>query len=180
MKEYDRYHMNFDGKSMKASMAAMGIGVFLLFVNFFGWKPLWQVKFLDWIFAFGVPVAVGVTYIVLGRFRQLNAPGIYAILGAVLCLCLLVCSFTTGSAVRIVLSVIWYILCGLTLIGVAGGALPGKLPASLFFGIALAVRVLFFDLTNFFGTNWIREGSALAMLLALTLLPGAFRSSKKI
>ncbi len=179
MKQYDRYQMDFNSRSMKASMACMGISVFLLFIYFFGWRALWQTKAADWIFSFGLPVAVGVAYIVLGRFRQRNAPGMFAILGTVLCLCLMMGSLASGSLVRIILSLIWYGLCAWMLILAAGGYLPGKLPASLFFGMALFVRLVFFDLINIWGVNWLQELSVAAMLLALTLLPVTFRSTKK-
>ncbi len=179
MKHYDRYQMNFDSRSMKASMASMGIGVFFLFVYFFGWRALWQTTAADWIFSFGLPVAVGVAYIILGRFHRRNAPGMFALLGAVLCLCLMISSLSSGSVVRIILSLVWYALCAWLLMLAAGGNLPGKLPVSMFFGTALTVRLVFFDLMNLRSVNWIREIAVIAMLLALTLLPVAFQSTKK-
>ncbi len=179
LKRYDRYQMDFTGNWMKASLASMGLSVFLLAVYYFGWLNLSTVKIGKVILGLIFPMLLCLGYIVLLRFMKLNAPGVYGILGAALCLVLMGGNILAGGMVRMILSIVGYALCGVIIIFCAGGFLPGRLPASLAFGCAFAVRLLFFDLLRFRKVNWLEEAAVLLILLALTCLPMTFKSTKK-
>ena len=100
-----------------------------------------------------------------------NAPGLYGMIGAALCLSVLIASFTTGSPVRIILAIVWYALTALILIGTVGGYLPGRMLAGLMFAIAALVRLLFYDFGHLGLISWVRELGVLSMLASLGCLP---------
>lgn len=179
LKRYGRYQMALEGNWMKASMACIGLSVVMLGVYYLMWLSPSAWKPVNLIFGLLLPVAASLTYVILGRIVRLNAPGVYAILGAVFCILLIVGSFFSGSILRIILAVIWYLLTAVVLLASAGGYLPGKLPASLMFGAALLVRLLAFDLPRLRRTNWIEEGAMLLILVGLACLPKAFKSVRE-
>ncbi len=180
LKQYHRYQMDFSGSWMKGSLASMGLAVFLLAVYYFGWINLSAVKIGKLILGLILPMLLCLGYIVLLRFVKLNAPGVYGIIGAALCLVLMGGNILAGGLLRMILSIVGYALCSVILIFCVGGYLPGKLPASLTFGIAFAVRLLFFDLLRFRKVNWLEEAAVLLILLALTCLPMALKPAKKV
>ncbi|MBE6986047.1 MAG: hypothetical protein E7433_01290 [Ruminococcaceae bacterium] len=91
-----------------------------------------------------LPLSLCAGYIVLLRAVKLNAPGIFAILGAAFCLMVMIWNFSTGDILRILLSVVFYLLSGLVLLATAGGYLPGRLLSSGLFLALLVFRYLMY------------------------------------
>ncbi len=177
MKIYDRYQMDFEGKWMSASLIGVGAAIFFLAVYYLGWPGPAGVGAGTIIFSLVLPLLAGIVFIVLARFLRLNAPGIFAILGAVFGLVLFAGSFDYG-VLRMIFAILLYLIGITALLACAGGFLPGRLPVSLFFGCAFCIRVLI-ALLNLSSTVWLREVAALFMLLTLTCLPMAFKSTKR-
>lgn len=176
MKQYHRYHMDFTGKWAKASGICMGASLFLLAVYYFCVTPFGDHGVMEILFCLCLPLIASVAYVVLLRVLRWDAPGIYGILGALLCLSFLVGVFFSGSVVRIILGVVWYALCALVLLAALGGYLPGKLPSSAVFGISIAIRLIFFDIGKLGLAQWIGEGATLCAMASLVCLPMALVS----
>jgi len=173
LKKYHRYRMQFTGKWERATAIGMGASVFLLAVYFFLMRGLGSIKVGEAVFLLTLPLLLSIAYLVLLRYVRLDSPGVFAILGAVFCLVLMISTFTSGSILRMILGCIWYGFSALLLLACAGGFLPGTLPASLVFRVAFVVRLLF-DLKLRSLGAWVYEASALALILALSCLPMLF------
>ncbi len=174
MKVYHRYQMDFNGKWMKGSLLGVAFAVILLAAYYLCWPGLQGVGVAEILFSMALPMIIATAYIVLARLMRLNAPGVYAIIGAALCVVLIISLLDMGL-VRLVLGILCYILGGAALLACAGGFLPGRLPVSLIFSAAFAVRLVL-DLLNFRATHWLAEGAILAILLSLICMPRAFKA----
>ena len=179
MKQYHRYEMNFDSAWVSNASLCMGISLFasaLYYLGFTNFKdvPAWELTVCFWL-----PMILGFTYLVLLRVKQWNAPGAYAILGAVLCVVLLLQSLRSGNIGQIIISLPLYIISAVVLLVVMGGFFPAKLPAMLMFGITIGVRVVVFDLVGLTFAQWITEAATLACLASLLFLPMGTKEIEK-
>lgn len=177
MKQYNRYVMNPDSKWTNASVLCMAGALFSLAVYYFGLRGLISVGFLEAVFCLFLPLILMGAFIALIHFMKWNAPGLFAIIGALLCAFLLIGLFGSGSALRIILGIIWYPLSALILIGCAGGYLPGKKPAVYAFPIAILFRLIF-NLGKIGLFGWVYELSAILILAALACLMMSFEAKK--
>lgn len=148
----------------------MGLSVFLRMLCYFGLTNLGDLGFGSVLFVVILPLLLSVGQIVVLRLLRWDAPGIHAILAAVLCLLLLIGTFFTGSVLRILLGVLWYGLSAAVILACAGGYLPGRLPAAGMLWIAALVRLLAFDLGSLSLTGWIGEASVLLAICAYACL----------
>ena len=177
MKQYNRYVMNPDGKWTRASVLCMAGGLFTLAVYYFGLRGLISVGFLEAVFCLFLPLILMAGYIALIHFMKWNAPGLFAIMGLLLCVFLFFGTFGSGSVLRIILGVIWYPLCALILVACAGGYLPGKQPAVYAFPIAIFFRIIL-NLGRIGLFGWVYEISAMLTLAALACLMMSFEAKK--
>jgi hypothetical protein len=177
MKQYNRYVMNPDGKWTKASVLCMAGALFTLAVYYFGLRGLISVGFLEAVFCLFLPLILMAGFIVLIHFLKWNAPGLFALIGLLLCVFLFFGIFGSGSFLRIILGVVWYPLSALVLVACAGGYLPGKQPAVFVFPIAIFFRVIF-NLGNAGLFGWVYEISAILTLAALGCLMMSFEAKK--
>lgn len=166
-KQYCRYLINFESKWVRACSVLMGLGFFSCLLYYFAIASLRDVGVQELIFALLMGILLCGGFVVCVTCLHLNAPGLYAIMGAVQCLCILILSFTTGNTLRIILSVLWYAVAALVLLKTAGGYLPGKLLAGSMFFIPAIVRILFFDLGSLGILTWVRELSVLCTLAGI-------------
>ena len=169
MKQYHRYRMDFQSHWLRWSAVCVGLAMFLRVICYLGFQYIEETQGLFW--KLWLPVALGLGYTVLLRGFRFNAPGIYAIIGVLMCVSLLAGAFTSGNIMRILLALPGYILCGGVLILCAGGYLPGRLPAAVCFGVLLGCRVLLFDLGRVSGMDLMTTFADWASLAALVCLP---------
>lgn len=179
LKQYLRYQIDFTGKWVQPSALLMGLAFFLRLVYYLCLVSLHDCGIGEIIFSMLLPLLLTCCYIVLLRVVKLNAPGIYGILGAALCLLLLIGSFFTGNPLRIVLSILAYMAAGVVLIATAGGYLPGKLLSSVLFALPLICRFLFYSLGGLNIIQWFQEASALLILASLFCLTRSFTELKR-
>ncbi len=177
MKQYYRYVMDPDGKWTKRSLLCMAGALVTLVLYYFGFRGLISVGFLEAVFCLFLPLILMVAYIVLIHFKRWNAPGLFAIIGLLLCVFLFFGIFGSGSVLRIILGAIWYPLMALILVGCAGGYLPGKQPAVFAFPIAMVFRIVI-NLGRIGLFSWVYELSSILTLAALACLMMSFESKK--
>lgn len=178
MNRYRKYQMDFDSKAIWFSGIGMGMPIFLLAVYYLFLQEIGQVPLGKQILYLWSPIVLSFAYLVLLRIVRWNAPGVFAIVGAAMCLLLMIQLFFTGNALRIVLGIVAYLAGGGLLILCAGGYLPGRMVASLPFLAVLVVRLLCFR--NASGWLWLPEIASLSMIAGLMLLPVAFREGKPL
>lgn len=178
MKQYHRYQMNFEGKAFWLSCIFMGIPILLLSVYFLFLKDISEitggVKFL-YLWA---PLLLCCVYLLLLWVIHWNAPGVYAILGALFSILLIAQLFANGDLLRSILGMVGYLVCGGLLILSAGGWLPGRLPAALCYGFMLLMRLLCYGFGRVSGSQWLVEVSILSILAGLMFLPIAMIPGK--
>lgn len=171
LKQYVHYQMDFSGKCVKICAAFMGFSFFLRFVYYFGFTNLKDVGFIEILSSMLCSIALTGAFVFLLSWIRLNAPGLYGILGSVGCALLIFGSFFSGSVLRIVLAVIWYIPAAVILVATVGGFLPGRILASFMFIFPAVVRLLFWDIGHLNVWQWAGELAALCLLAGLGWLP---------
>ena len=177
-KQYTRYQIDFRGKWVMPSALLMGLSFFFRIVYYFGLTNFAACGFGEIVFCMALPILVCGIYIVMLSALKWNAPGVYGILGAILCLLLLIWSFSTGDVLRIVLSVIVYLSAGVVLIATVGGYLPGRLLSSALFFVPLVCRFFFYDLGILGIFDYFLEASVLFMLASLFALTRSLKEAK--
>lgn len=169
-KQYARYQMDFKGKWANTSAVLMGLSFFLRVVYYFGLTNLSACGVGEILFHMALPLLLCGVYIALLSGAKLNAPGIYGMIGAALCVLMVLWGFSTGSVVRVILGLICYLFAGAVLVATAGGYLPGMLLASALFAVPVFVRFFFFDLGKIGIFDWFLEASVLIHLASLFCL----------
>lgn len=172
-KKAHNYRLDFDGTQHFAAAALMGVAFFLRAVYYFGFTRPETLGAWNLLIFLILPLLVEGSFMVLLKGIRYNAPGVYGILGAVYCLLLMLQSFQSGSVVRIIMSVIAYLICGAALVTVTGGMLSRGVAVTALF-TTLAVRFLFFDLGGYIFSfrivGFIQEAAALCGILSLGCL----------
>ncbi len=176
MKRYHRYCIDFDSKASWFSGICFGLPIFLLFVYYLFLQGFDRVSVGERILWLWLPVALSLVYLVLQRLVRWNSPGGFAILGAGICLVLMLQLFTSGNVLRILVGIGLYLIGGGLLILCAGGYLPGRMVVSLVFLAVLLLRVLIFSRVS--GSAWLREIADLALIAGLMFLPVSFKDPK--
>lgn len=177
-KIYEHYQMDMTGKWARFCGVMMSASFFLRIVYYFGLKNLRDIPGSE-IFAtmiLGLLLCAG--FVVVLNYLRLNAPGIYGILGAAHCVLLIIGNFSSGSVLRIVLSIIWYVLCALVLLATIAGYLPGRLLSAGMLFMAAFVRLLAYDLGKISLIRWVTEAAVLCAILALAAIPMALKPIK--
>ncbi|MBE6917597.1 MAG: hypothetical protein E7470_06855 [Ruminococcaceae bacterium] len=167
LKQYCRFQVDFKSKWIEACPLFMGLGFFATLVYYFAVTTLRDVPIIEAIAAILSGVLATAAFVVCMKCLFLNAPGLYAIFGAIQCVAIILIDIANGGAAQIVLSIIWYLLAGAVLVLTAGGYLPGRLLAGLMFLIPIPVRILFFDLGKLGLLQWVRELSVLLILAGI-------------
>lgn len=178
LKQYIRYQMNFRGRWLMPAKVLMGLSFFLRIVYYFGLTTFADHTFGEVLFFMILPLLTCGAYIVVMSSMKLNAPPVYGIIGAVMCLLLVIWSFSCGDAVRTVLSVLIYLVAGAVLVLTSLGFLPGKLLSSVLFAVPLACRLLFYR-NGIALFDWCLEISVLTMLASLFCLTRCFKPLKR-
>lgn len=164
LKQYCRYLVDFNSKWVEACSILMGLSFFACLVHYFAIVSIRDVGAVELIFALLMGIILCGGFVVCLACLHLNAPGLYALIGAIQCLCILILSFTSGDALRIVLSLLWYVFAALVLLATAGGYLPGRLLASFVFFLPVVVRILFYGIGALSLLDWTRELTVLCTL----------------
>lgn len=177
LKQYTRYQMDFKSKWTSACGILMGFSFFVRLIYYFGLTNIHDVGVVDILTTMIPGTALCLAYLITLSVMRLNAPGIYGILGAIHCFLLILGNFTGGNALRIILSILWYILAGGILLMTVGGYLPGKLLAFVMFALPLVVRFFFYDLNSLGILQWVREFGILLALVGLACLPMGLKTA---
>ncbi len=170
LKQYMRYQMDFSGKWAPASAALTGASFFLRILYYFVFTDITTRSAVEIVFAIILPLLLFAGYFVLLGVLKWNAPGIYGILGCALCLFLVISGFFSGSILRILLGIIFYLIIGVGLLATVGGYLPGRLPVTLIILSVLTVRIFFFLSGSHSAAEFCMEASMLCLLAAMFAL----------
>lgn len=173
-----RLEFDLTGKWGNASLLCMAFSVFLRIVYYFGMTAFADHGFLEIVFSMLLPLALCIGYVVLLHIRKWNAPGTYGLIGAALCVLLILWSFSSGNFFRIVLSAAWYAIAAGVLLFVAGGSYHAKGLCIMMLGAPIVVRFVVFDIGRLSLFGWVLEASVLFMLASLMFLPMAMKRIK--
>ena len=179
LKQYCHYQIDFSSKWVAAAPIMMGLAFFLNLLYYLAITTARDVFVIELIAAVVFGIILTAAYVVCVTCLRLNAPGLYAIMGAVQCLMLLILGCTSGGAFRIVVSILWYALAALVLLATTGGYLPGRLLAALMFFVPIGFRLVFFDLGKLSIFGWIKEIPVLLVLAGLGALAMGLNPVKK-
>ncbi len=161
-----------------ASVLCMAFSLFFRMVYYFGLTVFADHGFLEILFVMVLPLALCIGYVVLMHYLKWNAPGTYGLIGAALCILLILWSFSTGNFFRIVVSAAWYAIAAGILLFVVDGSLHARGLCVMMLGAPIVVRFVFFDIGRLGLSGWVLEASVLFMLAALMFLPMAMKRIK--
>ncbi len=174
LKQVVRYRLNFEGEWVTTSCVFMALAFFLQAVYFFGFANLRQIGFFAIVFQMILPMLLELAWLVLLRGIQLNAPGIYGILAAVLCVLVMVQTVFTGALLAAILSVPALLIAGLLVLAVTGGMVGRRYVGVCGCVLVLVLRVLFGGLSLL-----LPELAVLCGISAVMTLLGALEDPKK-
>ncbi len=181
-KKLKRYHINWEGKSIRSAMIFLGLSFLLRAVYYFGCVRIETVGFWEILIWLIMPMLLESMFIVLLRVLKWDAPGTYALMAAAMGLFLILQNLGCGSMVRIILSVLTYVGCGVLIMGVAVGYLSKQICVTAYLMTAL-VRFFFFELGDFVFklrvVSFIKESTGLFVLLAFVCLSNSFILKEK-
>ena len=178
MKPYYRYQIDFNGKWVRWSLLSMAISFFFFMVYTFGISNLADAGFFKAVFVMLLPTALSAGYVLLLKIKELNAPGIYALMGAGFCLSALFGTFFSGSAFRVILGIVWYPVCAIILLCCVGGYLPSVTPVACVFAINVFVRLIFLLSAGLKLNVIVLELALIFSFAALLFLPFALKQGR--
>ena len=178
MKPNFRYQIDFRGWAAKWSIICMAASFFATLVAYFGLSNMVDCSFGEVLFLMILPAFLSVGYVFFMKFKQLNAPGIYGLLGAGLCFAILIGCFLSGNVVRILLGLVWYIASSLALLAYVGGYVGGQSLVAGIFGIAIVFRLLFFTAGITSPLQLCKDIAGTLALSSLMLLPLSMKTGK--
>ena len=179
LKQYDPFVIDFKSPWASRCAALLGVSLFIRVVYFFGLMNLTECSAGAVIFDMILAMGLSVGFLVLFSAMRRNVPGIYAIMAAGFCLLLMISTFPSGNALRIILAILGYILAGGVIVMTIGGYLPGKLLSSVLFVLVAVVRLLAFDLGKISLFTWVIEWSWLLIRISLFCLTLSLRPIKE-
>lgn len=173
-----RYRMDMDGKAMNTGLAAIGSSFFLRAVYYFGCVRIENIGFLELLLWMILPMLLEGALIVLLRVIRLDAPGIYAILAAAFGLVLMLQNLDASDLVRMILSILAYLCCGVLILGVAKGFLSKQIAVTAYLVTAL-VRFFGFEMVQFVMKlrviAYIKEITGLLVVIGLMNIAASFK-----
>ena len=171
-----RPQIDFSCKWCGIFSAFMGGSLFFTTVRYFGLINLVDCGFGEILFLMILPMLISVAFVVLVWGMQLNAPGIYGILGMCCCALLIIGSIFTGDILRIILSILGYGAGAAALYFAVAGRIRSASMTSSVFVAALIIRILLYSFRSFNLSALAMEGAALCMIAGLSCLPLMLRS----
>lgn len=175
MKRVVQYRLNFDRKWLTASGMLMGLAFFVQALYFLGMADLQTVGAGTLMLYMIVPMALEAAWCILMRGARLDHGMVYGIIGALICVLLLVQSCFYGSTVRMVLGIVAYIFAGVTLLAITFGYFPYRLLGMVAFGMILLVRFFAFDIRLYLITkDWIGFLQEIPALCLIGAVGGLF------
>ena len=142
LKQYFQYRIQFEGKWATAAGIFAGLSFFLRCIYYFVITDLSSCSVAGLVFLCIIPLLISAGFLVLLKCLRYNAPGIFGILGAVLCMVIIIGSFTSGDILTVVFSIIWYLVAGALFLGTAAGYLPDKVFSVITLLIAVFIRLM--------------------------------------
>ena len=142
MKQRVRYKLGFDSRWAYASALLMGTAFFLQAIYYFVFADLPQIGVQEIVLNLILPLALEAVWFLLLRGIKINAPGLYAIVIALICILLAVQGLFCGNVLRAVFCVVWYLLAAVVVILVAGGYMPYRVMIVTVFFIPLCVQAV--------------------------------------
>ena len=178
LKQYSNYQIDFRSKVLTASCAFMGLSLFMRALYYLGFFGLNDHHIGIILFNILAPFAGSFAYIYLLKFKRLNAPGLYGLIGAGFCIVCLMSGLFSGNVLRIILSIPWYLAAAAIFLATINGNTPDKLLSCLLLTIPIGFRyiLLLFDGGLFALVQTLCDTATLA---TFALLPYAMIDTKR-
>ena len=168
-----RCGMDFDSPKLNAAAVLIGVSFFARVAYYFGISGLQNNGFGTLLLFLILPAILELTVIVLVRGVCLNAPMIYAFVGAGYSVLLTIQSFQYDSVLQIILGVAAYLACAVLLVLEVYGIVRRELAAWVLIGVAL-LRLVIFDIRlyilSFHLAAFLPEAAGLCGLVAFGCL----------
>ena len=178
LKTYTRYQMDFKSPWAQPAAVLMGLSFYLRVFHYFGFTYISQWTFWDVIFQILFPLLLCGGFVVLIGAVKINSPGLFALLGAGLCLLFAIWNLFGAGVVRVLLGFVVYLLSGAVLLATAGGYIPWKRLSSWLILIPAVVRIFLINIPAMGLGGLVLEGSVLCAMASLFCLTFCFSEIK--
>jgi len=135
------YDLDFQTVWHQWSAALVGAFLFLRILLYLGIRSLADISGWQLWMELILPVIIGVGYIGLLRGVQLNRPLVYGILGAVFCVFMIACGFSSGNTFRALIGLVWYLLTAAALLATVTGFVSNRLIILVCFAAPCIFRI---------------------------------------
>lgn len=175
-----RYSIDFESPWITASAFFAGIGILGRVLYFFIFSDITQAGFGEITFSLVLPLLWLFGFVALLRGVQLNAPFIFGIFVAVYCLLMINWGFQYGSALKGILSLLWYLVLGAGTMITVMGYFHGQYYLAGAFGLSFVLQTLIVDLPRYILTlDLAGYMLPLAMIAGVASLSFFFLALKK-
>lgn len=176
------FRIDFRKPWAQYSAALMGVFIFLRAVYFFACLDMTDVMagYL-WLHLI-IPLVIAIAYIVLLHGLHFNEPVVYGVVGAAVCVLMIIYNVQCGTPLWGVFAVIWYIVSVIVLLATVLGFLPNRLYLLIAFVVAVIFQYFSGGIMGYFLDLQIgllsREGSNLFAVAAFACLAPALVGRK--
>lgn len=178
--EVPRQKMDFSSRYIHFSALLMGLSFFFRCLYYLGLNDIGSFGKGEVFLFLALPLLLCGTYIAMTAVIKINIPLIYCSLGVLICVMVILWSFSTASVARILLSILCYGgFAGLMICLLLGLLRDGRL-AVAFLGLTVLLRILLFDRHGLSAGGWVKELSTLCALASLCLLPLTMQKVQKM
>ena len=171
-KRYCRYRMNFSSGWLTAYCVLCGLALFSRCIFYFLLADLQECSAGEIIISVIMPLILRGVIVIL-KIIRLDAPGILAILGCVMCLLLIINGFDSNNVLRLLFSLFGYAAGGALLLLTIAGFVPTRQFSVILLALLTVLRLLLFRPAGL--AAMVLECSDLCMLVSLTIMPATMK-----
>ena len=142
MKRLVRYQLNFESKWLTLSGVMMGVAFFLLALDYFALRQLQNLTLWHMMLWLILPMTLETLWCVPLRSEMWKRAEIHGVFSAMICLLLLGQTVMTGGVIPIVISSVFYVICGAAAILITFGFIAHRALGMLVFLAATTMWVL--------------------------------------
>lgn len=183
MKPTVDYKLKKESKWLTASAVCMGLAFFLQAFDFLGLRLMQGISTLDLIVYMIFPMVSETVWCVYVRTTKQYSAKIGGIMGAVMCLVVLVQTLFCGNLFLLIIGILSCLLAAVTLVLITWGFIAHRHLGFLVLAAISAVRILLFGAIGFIiDLNWsgiLREIPMVCVLLSLMLFFGGIYPMRK-
>ena len=144
-----RYSVDFESGWITAAAFFAGIGILCRVLFYFVLSDISLTGAGEMTFSLILPMLWLLGYVAILRGMRLNNAFVFGIFAAIYCLLMIIWAFQFGTALKGILSLVWYLILGGGFMISVMGYFDGKYYLAAAFGLSFVLQTLIVDLNRF-------------------------------